>query len=471
MLRKRALSQLICGLGLFAPFGCQSNSVRTLDSALFVPPTAGGGSVDLPIDSGAGKVAETPAPPSTQGGELPKNASILPLPALVSPFADIKPVDPLQSPTTLPSEAPGADSTPPAIAASAVMAPPAPAPTPVAVHGSVGQSQGVYLTVGGVLAVVNGTPIYADKVLARLNKEFIAKAREMSVDDFHAFAEQEIARQLREMIDDELYFGTAYNALNEEDRKWAKAVAMHVRQKKVTAAGGSVEEARRRASQDGTEFDESLQQDYRRIVSELYEQKRIDPLIQVTANDMREFYRLNVDKRYSDQDGIQFLQIDIDPAAHGGLQPAMDLISGIREKALRGEDFTALASDQNDNALLKNQGGNPGKPDEWKRRNSYPNEALEAAVWKIEPGQVTPVVQANGLLSIAKVKAKHLGVTKPFDDQTVQQDIYEHIYQAQYSDLWEKRKYESRASGMVSTDRERFELAVDMAMQKYAQCQ
>src|SRR5438094_465614 len=53
---------------------------------------------------------------------------------------------------------------------------PAPATNPLAgasitTKPSIGHSSGTYLTVGGVIAEVNGTPIYADKVLAVLDKE------------------------------------------------------------------------------------------------------------------------------------------------------------------------------------------------------------------------------------------------------------------------------------------------------------
>jgi parvulin-like peptidyl-prolyl isomerase len=481
MMRKNAPGLLICSIGLMSAWGCAGQNVRPLSSSLFVPVTPDA-PADASLDSGAKIASDRQSTGNT--GELPKKASILPASDADTNFPDIKPIEPLPAgPTTNPSaDFQGTESTAAATAASAVIpAEPVSAPAPVVDAPTAAQApvtpagqetnggQGVYMTLGGVVAVVNDTPIFANQVLEPLNREFAVKAKEMDEKEFRDFAMKEIGRQAMELIQDEVYFAEAYHALSDEDRKLAQYLAIQKRFQKVTAAGGSVELARQKTSEEGEDFDEALKKEYRITVIELYRERHIEPMVQVTADGMRDFYRRNVDKRYSDKDKIQFRLIEVDPHFCGGMQPAMDKIEGIREKAIHGADFEALAAADNDDTFCKAHGGNPMDAGEWVERNSYPNEALEKALWELQPGQITPVVKTDNVLYIAKLMARHDGVVRPFEDPAVQDDIYRSLRQAQLTVRMQLAKEETFDAGMIDTNEDRLQVALDMAMQKYAQ--
>jgi hypothetical protein len=454
MKQKVAPLVLACGLVWVTQQGCATNPSRQMDTAMFVPPAIG--------ENSGGAVEPDPAtvsvqlPPDAPRIESPKNAAILPGGQSKS-LDPVKPLAPLQSaPSTMPVEA---ESTENAGSSEST----ATATTAPADHGG----QGVYMTLGGVLAQVNDTPIYANQVLTPLKKEFNAKSKELDAPAFRDFAEQEIGRQLQELIEDELYFATAYHALNDEDRKIADAVAIQARKERVTAAGGSVEQAKRIALEDGEDFDESIKQEYRRIVHQLYQRRRIEPLIQVTADDMRDFYAANVGKLYSEKDRAQFRVIAIDPAVRGN-KAAREKIEALRARAIAGEDFGKLASTENDDEFLKGRGGNPCDEGGWMEKNTYRIDAVEAAAWSVEPGQVTPVVEADGKLYIARLDAKRNGIVRPFEDQAVQDDIFNRLHQQQLGELWRKSREDSVGEAMINTDANRVQVAVDMAMQSYA---
>jgi hypothetical protein len=484
MKRKRVPGLLICGLGCLGPIGCSSSQPRALDASLFIPPSLAASTIVSAPAASVASVIHLDAPHD----EVPKNASVLPSnPA--KPFDTLQPLDPLQptpsqtvspsaGPVALaPTTAPSSDTTP-TDAATLAMAPVSPtaltgdsSPTtaPSAVAGSLpAAGQGVYMTLGGVLAQVNNTAVYANQVLSPLKKEFAAKAREMDADAFRRMAEEEIDKQLQEVIDDELYFATSYRELSDDDKKLAEAIAMQFRQQRVTAAGGSVERAKRLAAEDGEDFDASIKQEYRRIVHDLYVRRKIEPLIKVTADSMRDFYQTNLTKLYSEKDRVQFRVIEIDPANAANPQAALDKITGIRTRVLNGEDFGKLASTVNEDAFLKGRAGNPCDDGAWMDRDTYRIDAVEAALWSLQPGQVTPVIQSDGLLYIACLDAKKLGKVRQFDDPVVQQDIHDRIYQQQMADLWQKSRNESVDEKIVNTDDSRIQIAVDMAMQTYA---
>ncbi len=326
---------------------------------------------------------------------------------------------------------------------------------------------GVYMCVGGVVARVGQTPIYTETVLGLLDKEFKARSRDLPPDEFKYFVREEVGREVFELEQNEYYFLLADKALSEDEHKLARSIAEQDRRDRVRAHNGSVEMARHEAREDGTDLDEQCRDDYRHIIVELYKQKQILPLIQVSADDMRDFYRQNVDKLYSEKEKISFRVIEIKPESMGGDNPvalALDKIRGIREKAVRGDDFGLLASTENDDSYLKSKAGDVG----WMDRGSFHIAAVDQAVWKLNAGEVTGIINDDGNFYIAKVDQKKLGHVRPFDEQAVQDDIDKRLRDQQMSVQYARLNREAQVDKVITTSEAQVDVAVDMVMQKYA---
>jgi parvulin-like peptidyl-prolyl isomerase len=412
------------------------------------------------------------APSDTQlfdASELnsPPKAVIL-TPIMARPL-DLGPLDAVQPLDALPASAKSvpadpavptpdhAAATSPAVVSAAVAAP---SPGP-------GASKGVYMTVGAVLAKVNGTPIYTCQVLRRLEKEFSAKARTMNEKEFREFAGGEIARQLEEMIRDEVIFNQSLNALDEKDRELAQQIAVHIKQEKISAAGGSLELAKLRAQAEGEDFDDMMKREYRSIIHELVNHRIIEPLVNVSADDMRTFYTRNLSTLYSEKSRARFRVIQIDPAAEKGSDPeavALKKITDIHNRAVGGEDFARLASNENTDDFLRSRAGDPGG---WIGKGSYRLDDVEKAVWRLKPGQITPVIKTEGAYYIAKLEDKKIGVTRAFDDPIVQEDIYNRIWQDQIKQRWHQSEEASQIDSTITASEDRLDVAVDIVMQQY----
>jgi parvulin-like peptidyl-prolyl isomerase len=405
--------------------GCAANNPRNLSSNMFIAPA-----------SPQADPADAPAP--------------TPADSIASP--DIAP--PLETPTTLPT-------TQPLVA----VAPDTTAPATQPLQG------GVYMTLGGVVADVNGTPIYANTLLSMLDKEFSVKAKEMDPEEFRRFARIELEKAREASIQDEVRFAAADQGLTPDEKKIIDAVMTQYMQKKITDAGGSVELAKRRALADGLTFEQLLHKQLRLITWDLYSQHHILPRVQVSVDDMREFYHAKVNELYSQRNQARFRVIMIDPARLGGPDPkaaARERIRLIRSKAVRGDDFASLASSENHDDYLKARGGDPGG---WIERDSYRIDAVDKAIWKIQPGEVTDVVEDDGLFYIAKLEDRKIGKTQPFDDPAVQSDILNRLRTQQLSVLYDEleEKLESEAVVRGKPGDSLLDPAVDIAMQRYAQ--
>lgn len=323
---------------------------------------------------------------------------------------------------------------------------------------------GTYMTIGGVLAEVNGVPIFAARVMKELEPALSARARELEPRPFEAEARGLIDRTLNEFISEELEYASAQRNLGADDRKLADALTTDFRQRLILDAGGSLENAKRIALESGEDFEKMIDRENRRFLIRIYYEKKVRPRVSnATTGDMRRFYRENIDKVFTEQTSATFRLIRVDPARHGGKQPALDRITGLRDRAANGEDFLTLATTANDDNGLARRGGNVGKID----RGSFALEKVEQAVFRTEPGQITEIVEDRGGFFIAKVEALKLGTVRPFEDPAVQRDIREKLFAAEIGRMRLQAREELAKGATIRRDPQMLQTALEMAAQRY----
>ncbi len=360
--------------------GCGSNQPQSLSENTFMPTAPTPSPVDRPADP--------PPIADSVDNDSPKEASVVP----ATQFASVSPIQPLESVSVEPTAATPATTQPSDTAdLTPVVAPPADSPG--------------YLTLGGVVVEVNGAPIYANTLLSLQAKTLAAKAKELDEDGFREFARQQLGAQLKEQIQSEVIFALAKTQLTDDEKKYAENLAMEYREDLITKAGGSLELAKRRAAAEGEDFDQAVRENYRFTMWEMLKERHIMPRIQISADDMRSFYDANVDQLYSERAQAQFRVIKIDPARIGGdhaRQAARQRIELVRQRTLRGDDFATLAAAENQDDFLKSHSGDPGG---WMQRDSYRIDKVDQAIWKIQVGDITPVIETDDGFYIAKLEA------------------------------------------------------------------
>ncbi|MGB7160839.1 MAG: peptidyl-prolyl cis-trans isomerase, partial [Tepidisphaeraceae bacterium] len=323
---------------------------------------------------------------------------------------------------------------------------------------------GVYQTIGGVVAEVNNTPIYADKVVSDIAPELAANAAAMGPEQFQKFATKALDSQIEENIKRELLVAAAERGLDQRDKDRAKFGAEAWRQNQITLAGGSIETARRRFAEQGRDFDVEVREEYRRVMVVLLLQTKIYPRIQVNAADMRRYYNANRDKEFTTRDAAKFEMIMIDPAKVGGTQLAKDKIDDLHARAVRGEDFAELAKFSNGPRLRNSEGGLS-----WLEKGAFTLVAVEEAVWKLGPGQVTPVIEDGGKFYIARLDQKRTGRVAPFEEEATQTAIKEELTRLQFRPMYEEMLAKLYKESIVRKDPAMMRSAVEIAMQCYPQ--
>jgi parvulin-like peptidyl-prolyl isomerase len=342
----------------------------------------------------------------------------------------------------------------------------------VAPHPTTGPiSLGEYMTLGGVLAEVNGIPIYANRVLREIAPALSANAKVMSPTEYRNAAIDLVQRQTDVLITNELQFAEAQQNLEDRDKQLADALTTLWRQRQITEAGGSLELARQHAVQiaqandmpDDLTFEQLVQQRYRFYMIHLWIQRKINPRAEVTQEEMRQFYNRHLADMFTIPAQAHFYLINIDPAFEGGREPALAKIRQIRQQAVHDGDFAALARKFNDSQTFKEEGGDVG----WVEKDAFVLDKVEKAVWATQPGQITPIIEDRGGFYIAKVLATKGGNVQRFDTQRVQDFIARTIRGEREQQIMDKEIQLLRKNAMIQNDPDMMNSALEMAMQAY----
>jgi parvulin-like peptidyl-prolyl isomerase len=321
---------------------------------------------------------------------------------------------------------------------------------------------GSFQTVGGVVAIVNGVAIYADKVIADMERDLAAKAAMYDQATFRTYAEQQVPKQVGAAIRREMLVAAANRLLDERDKEMAKFAAEMWRQREITKAGGSIEMARVRAAANKLNFDQLVEETHRDELGKRLIIKRVVPQIQITAAEMRRYYEDNLEKVYTERAAAQFEMIQIDPAKVGGDALAKQKIDDLHARAVAGEDFRELAKFTTGLKLRDTEGQL-----KWFERGAFAVPAVEEAVWKLQPGQITPMIQDGGKYYIARLEQRREQRVRAFEEAAVQDQIKDTLWTQQFNPRYEAMMEGLQRDAIVRTDPTMMQTAIDIAMQRY----
>jgi parvulin-like peptidyl-prolyl isomerase len=342
-----------------------------------------------------------------------------------------------------------------------------------------GLSSGSFMHIGAVVAEVNGQPIYADKILAKVDAELSAKAPLLEPREFRLAAESALKRQLEHDIALEREFAAAQRNTTAEEQQRATLLATAWRQREIIKAGGSLAVARRISlERDGIDFEERVKEQYQAYMILIYIHGRVEPRVQVSGDDMRRFYDQNIE-HFTDKAGVRFRAIRIGAKEMGSREYALKEVESIIARAKRGDDFAKLCVEKNhDPVRLANEGwwmtdevvGETTKTrvPRWIERGTLKLEQIEKAAFELEVGEVTQnPIDTGDAFWIVKLEQKQKGRVRPFEDPDVQAEIRRQIGGAQRTALRMKEFNRLAKGSILRSDQKMFETTVDMAMQKY----
>jgi hypothetical protein len=313
-----------------------------------------------------------------------------------------------------------------------------------------------YMTLGTLIAVVNGKPIYANKVLRESGRTLRDFAREYDRERFEIAARQEIMRERDNLVANELELAAATRSLSSEDRRLAYELATRWRDHQINEAG-SVEAAQARARSEGKTFEEQEQDQENLFVVELYYTRMIDARVRVTASDERDFYKAHLLRDFSTPAIAHVYILHTDPSDVGE-QVARSHLEDFRRLVNGGADIAALAAQYNSPAF---------RSEMTIQRDSFKMRKVVDAIWSMSPGQVSDIIEDSGGLYLVKLISREGGGVRSFDDEKVQLAIYEALKREQVKKLRDEELQRLQDEAVIFEDPGLVDVTVDMATQNY----
>jgi hypothetical protein len=328
------------------------------------------------------------------------------------------------------------------------------------------------MTLGGVVAQVNDTPIHASRVLTMLDTVFRRKAKQMNREQFRREAADDIRKQIGELIRSELDYAAAQRTLDADDRRLADGLTIMWRMQQITNAGGSLELARRASMQPADpdavpmDFEERTAERQRQEMIRIYNQKKIVPRIQVSANDIREYYDRNVNLKFTQNERVKFRLVKVDIRKSGGTdanarEKALDKVTAKWKRAKAGEEFAPIAQKENDEKMFAGDAPFDVAP------GSFAITKVADALKKLNPGDVSDVIEDRDGFYIVKLEERVGGRTRAFEEQAVQDQIRAALRSEQYAKLREQDFARLLNSAAITSNEQMASIALDMAMQRY----
>jgi len=258
-------------------------------------------------------------------------------------------------------------------------------------------------------------------------------------------------------VANELELAAAERNLSSDDRHLAYNLAVQWADHQINQAG-SVEAARARALAEGKTFQEEEQNQENLFLVELYYTRMIDARVQVTASDERDFYKSHLVSDFSKPEVAHVFILHTDPSDLGE-EVARNHLEDYRRQVLGGADFAALAAQFNSPAF---------RAEMTIFRNSFALRKVVDAIWRLSPGQVSDIVEDRGGLYLIKLISRDEGGVQSFDDEKVQDAIYETLKSNQVRKLRQEQLQRLQDSAIVNTDPSLVDATLDMAMQNYS---
>lgn len=321
-----------------------------------------------------------------------------------------------------------------------------------------------YFVVGGLVAEVNGVPIYASKILHLNALSFRKEAPDLDAMRFRQRVKMVVDGTINEQIRTELLVAVAKRTLANDDLKLADMLTYMWRQRQITDAGGSEELARRRAEASGQTFAEQTEDQHKQILVQLHEERMMKNKVVITGDDMRQYYHDHTEQ-FTAHASASFYLLQISPAdlAQAGdnheatRQRALNSIKDWHDRVAKGEDFAAICQQYNTLTVYKQQLNLP----------HVRMKDVDAELWRLPIGKISDPIEDEGNFYLVRVDSRQDAAVSSFDDAKVQDRIRNALEVAQLNKLKEAEIDKLEKSAIVKRDGTMVQTCIDMVMENY----
>jgi len=307
-----------------------------------------------------------------------------------------------------------------------------------------------------VVAVVNGEPIFEAEVLAPYAMG-IRKAKHTATPaqlrDLQREVDDLIQRDLDGHIENRLVISALRSSLKKEQIEMFEEhlndqfnnVRIPEMLKKLGLTSSHELDALMQAKSGRSLASQRTEHINRMMAGQYLHEKSTSQKSEIERRDLLDYYERHIDD-FTLLAEVNWQQIVINHAAHGGKDPAFEVLEEVIKKlrTSNGESFTAVARENSNGPKAKN-GGRWG----WTQKGSLADADMETMLFKLPVGRISQVIERKSAYHLLMVIERKPARTRRFAE--VQNEIRETLEEEQKRSAAEKVLDELYESAVIKT--------------------
>ncbi len=271
-------------------------------------------------------------------------------------------------------------------------------------------SGGAPMLVNTVLAQINSEVITREDILGPLRPQMEQWRKELSPPAFDTRCRQIIEMKLREEISSRLVLQEAKASLSDKEKEEVEAmVGMNVKDLASEAGSKHALEMKMKSEGLSVETEKTKQRD--RLVVQRFLRSKIAPDVHVTHSELLNYYNEVRCERYEQPLKVRLALITLKKSESAGAEQAKALAEAVYGRAASGEDFAKLAQRYSQDPMAAT-GGDWGLLSQ----GAFKVKPVEDALFKLQAGQVAPLVETDEAFYIVKAPERQEVRTVPFTE-------------------------------------------------------
>ena len=266
-----------------------------------------------------------------------------------------------------------------------------------------------------IVATVNSIPIFASDVLEPYTLNLRDAQQKLTPEQLNRVKARLIQDHLQPHIEKAVLVSALREDLDEEklgqlNGQLDSAFKEEIERLKRQANVGTRVELEEALDREGVSLDTLKNNFAARQMAMFYIGQKADAKVQYSRKELLDWYNKNKEK-YAIEALARWQQIRISYAESGGKPEAAKIMQQVVAALRAGEDFGKVATEFSDGPR-KAKGG----VWDWTAPDSLAEENVDRAIWGVEVGQISQVLQTRSAFVLVKVLERKGGDYTPFED-------------------------------------------------------
>lgn len=271
-----------------------------------------------------------------------------------------------------------------------------------------------------VVATVNSTPVFAGDVLGPYGRQLEKAAAQLTPEELNRLKTELVQKSLRQHIEKAVLVSALRDGLQKEqleqlderiDAMWEQEIRRLMTQFEVETRL----ELERALEKEDASLPELKAAFASREMAMFYLSQKTKRPDRLSRDELQKWYDEHR-SQFETREQVRWQQIRISMRREGGRAGATERLKQVVAELKSGAEFTEVAKKSSDGPRAET-----GGMWDWTTRGALSEEAVEKAIFTLEPGRISSPLEVDNAFVLVRVVERQAAGTKPFEE--VQDEI------------------------------------------------